>query len=91
MTTPRAAEVWPLPLRTALVGALVLGAVGAVVGLVVGWAVHPPTAWAATVEVGLPALVLGALLGLVAGGLRVALARARPRRPDHQPPRPAPR
>lgn len=42
---------------------------GGIVGLVVGLRVYAPTAWFATVEVGLPAGLLGAVVGLVAGGI----------------------
>ncbi|MGD9959229.1 hypothetical protein [Nocardioides sp.] len=64
----------PMPARWAVFGVLLLGAVGAVVGLIVGLRVHAATAWAATVEIGLPAAVLGGLLGLAAGSL-ASLAR----------------
>ena len=44
-----------MPPRWAVVGAVLLGGLGAVTGLVVGLVVHAPTAWAATLEVGVPA------------------------------------
>ena len=44
-----------LPGRFAVVGGLGLGALGAMIGLVVGWIVYKPTAWAAALEIGLPA------------------------------------
>jgi hypothetical protein len=59
----------PVPLRHAVVGAVVLGVPGAIVGLVIGLRTYVPTAWAAILEVGLPAAFLGALLGLVVGSL----------------------
>jgi hypothetical protein len=59
----------PVPLRHAVVGAVVLGVPGATVGLVIGLRTYVPTAWAAILEVGLPAAFLGALLGLVVGSL----------------------
>ena len=55
--------------RWAVVGAVVLGTVGAAVGLLLGLLAYPPTAWAAIFEVGLPAAVLGAVLGAVAGSV----------------------
>ncbi len=50
-----------------LVGSVSLGAVGGVVGLVLGWQAHPPTAWFAVLEVGVPAGVAGGVLGLFVG------------------------
>ena len=47
--------------RCVLIGMAVLGTAGAVVGLILGLRTYPPTAWAAVVEVGLPAMLLGAL------------------------------
>lgn len=57
----------PLVPRWALRGGLCLGTVGAVVGLLVGLAAYPPTAWFAVLELGIPSLVIGALLGAGAG------------------------
>ena len=57
----------PLVGRFVLGGMLLAGAVGAVVGLIVGLRVYPPTAWFAVFELGIPAAVVGALLGLAAG------------------------
>lgn len=65
----------PIPLRHAVVGAVVLGLAGAVTGLVVGVRVHWPTAWAAAVEVGAPATFVGFGLGLVTGVLVRAFHR----------------
>ncbi|GAA1924105.1 hypothetical protein [Nocardioides marmoribigeumensis] len=59
----------PVPLAYALVAATVSGTVGGGVGLVLGLRAYVPTAWFAVLEVGLPAAVLGAVLGLVAGSL----------------------
>lgn len=69
----------PIPLRYAVVGAVVLGLAGAIIGLVVGVRVHWPTAWAAAVEVGAPATFVGFGLGLVTG----TLVRAFPRVHGH--------
>ena len=64
----------PLPLRVGISCALVSGVLGGICGLVLGLIAHPPTAWFAVFEVGLPAAFLGGLGGLVVGGL-VWLAR----------------
>lgn len=63
----RFAAAHPLPLRYAAAGAAVLGALGGLVGLILGLRAYAPTAWAATVEVGLPAAAVGAALGLFVG------------------------
>jgi hypothetical protein len=59
----------PFPLRWAVIGAAAFGVVGGVVGLVVGVLAYPPTAWFAVLEIGFPAAVLGAWIGLLAGGV----------------------
>ncbi len=69
----------PIPIRFSVVGALVLGVPGAVAGLVIGLFVHAPTAWAATVEVGLPTAVLGGVFGLAVGSVMYAVRRLRDR------------
>jgi hypothetical protein len=65
----RALGELPIPLRHAVIGAIVLGVPGAVVGLATGLWTYVPTAWAAIFEVGLPAALLGGALGLVIGSL----------------------
>ena len=65
----RALGELPIPLRHAVIGAIVLGVPGALVGLAIGLWTYVPTAWAAIFEVGLPAALLGAVLGLVIGSL----------------------
>ena len=81
---------FPLVLRWSMRGGLVCGAVGAGAGLLLGLAAHPPTAWFAVLEVGIPAFVLGTLLGAAAGMATLAvrrLARTRPHPPlDPDPP-----
>ncbi|MGZ6733970.1 MAG: hypothetical protein ACXVDH_04935 [Nocardioides sp.] len=49
----------------------------AVIGLVLGLRAYVPTAWAAVIEVGLPGALLGALFGLIAGGIATLARRAR--------------
>ncbi len=55
----------PQPVRFLLVGAIVGGVVGGVTGLAVGLVAYAPTAWFAVFEAGVPASVVGGLLGLV--------------------------
>lgn len=57
----------PLPARSMVVSAVLLGALGGLVGLVLGLHSYPPTAWFAVLEVGVPAALLGGVLGLAAG------------------------
>jgi len=76
----RAIHDMPVVARYAVVGALALGAAGAVVGLVLGLNANPGTAWAAILEVGLPAAVVGAVLGALVGAA-VHLFEPRARRP----------
>lgn len=59
----------PVPLRHAVIGAVVLGVTGGIVGLAIGLRAYVPTAWFAILEVGVPAALLGAVLGLVVGSL----------------------
>ena len=61
----------PLILRWAAIGAVSAAVLGGVVGLVVGLLVHPATAWFAVFELGIPASILGGLLGLACGAYRV--------------------
>jgi hypothetical protein len=57
----------PLLGRFVLAGMALAGGVGGLVGLIVGLRVYPPTAAFAVFEVGVPAAVVGALLGLISG------------------------
>lgn len=63
--------------RSVLIGTALFGAAGAVIGLVLGLRAYVPTAWAAVIEVGLPAALLGALLGLIGGGIATLARRGR--------------
>jgi hypothetical protein len=76
--TPGWLVALPQPLRGAVVGAAGLGAAGGVVGLLVGLLVFPPTAWAAAIEMGLPAAFVGATIGVLAGWLSGTAARRHP-------------
>ena len=66
----------PVPVRFAVVAALALGLLGSLAGLVLGLLSHPPTAWFAVLEVGVPAALLGALAGLAVGSATWLLRRA---------------
>ncbi len=59
--------------------ALACGVIGLVAGLVRGLTVYAPTAWAAAFEVGIPAAVAGAVIGLGIAGLRHLVRRIRAR------------
>ncbi|MGZ4452119.1 MAG: hypothetical protein ACXVWW_03890 [Nocardioides sp.] len=63
--------------RSVLIGTALFGTAGAVIGLVLGLRAYVPTAWAAVIEVGLPGALLGALFGLIAGGIATLARRAR--------------
>jgi hypothetical protein len=69
MRTTARGDGGALPARWALIGAAVAGGLGFVVGVIVGLVVYAPTALFAGVELGIPAAVLGALLGLAAGAI----------------------
>ena len=59
----------PLALLGAAVGGCSVGALGAIAGLVVGLIYYPPTAWAAMLELGMPAAALGSFFGLLVGAV----------------------
>jgi hypothetical protein len=63
--------------RYAVVGGTSAGAAGALAGLVIGLLVYPPTAAFAVLELGLPAAVVGGVVGLAAGFLLSTLRRMR--------------
>lgn len=60
------------PARWPLVGAAALGGTGAVVGVILGLFVYAPTALFAGVELGVPAALAGAVLGIAAAGIAAA-------------------
>jgi O-antigen/teichoic acid export membrane protein len=53
--------------RWASIAALACGVAGGIAGLVIGLFAYAPTALFAAVEIGLPAVFAGAVVGLVAG------------------------
>ena len=57
-------QAMPSPPRWTAAGAIVLGSLGGLVGLIIGLIVHPLTVWAALFELGIPAAVVGAILGI---------------------------
>ncbi len=59
-----------------MIGAALAGLVGGVAGLVIGLLVHPPTAWFAIVELGIPASIVGGLVGLTCGAIACVVGRS---------------
>jgi hypothetical protein len=51
--------------RGAAIGALLGGAVGLLLGLIT----YPPTAWFASIEIGVPTAIAGAVIGLMVAGI----------------------
>ncbi|WP_125569872.1 hypothetical protein [Nocardioides baekrokdamisoli] len=54
--------------RYASAGAAIAGFIGALAGLVIGLDTYAPTAWFAVFEIGIPAAMVGGLLGLLVAG-----------------------
>lgn len=73
----------PKPLAYALLAAIWCGLAGGVVGLVTGLGVYPPTAWAAVLEIGIPAALLGFVAGLLAGAAMLLVKRGHGAKPSH--------
>ena len=67
--------------RWGTVGAASVGGLGAIIGLIVGLHVYAPTAPFAVVELGLPAAIVGGVLGLVAGMIVAAGRRVQQNHP----------
>ena len=74
---PRWLSEIPLPMRHVVGGAILLGAIGCIAGLIVGLVVYAPTAWFAVFELGVPAALVGGLLGLASGVLTMGGRAAR--------------
>jgi hypothetical protein len=72
---PEVVRELPPVVAGGFVGGILLGVVGGVAGFLWGLHVYAPTAWAAAVEVGVPAVLLGALTGALVGAGRSGLAR----------------
>ena len=70
-----------LPARWTLICAAVGGGLGVVAGVIVGLFAYPPTALFAGIEIGIPATLLGAVLGITAAGMATAGRRLGGRRP----------
>jgi len=83
----------PQAIRWAVLGAASVGTVGAMVGLMVGLHVSLWTAPVAMIELGLPATIVGGVVGFVLGSLaagvrRISRSRLRPqktRQPERSP------
>jgi uncharacterized membrane-anchored protein len=67
----------PMLARWASIAAIACGVSGGVAGLVIGLFGYAPTAFFAAVELGLPAVFAGALVGLVAGIIMKTARRMR--------------
>ena len=81
--TEQADTVLPMsqPARGAVLGAVSCGTLGAIVGLLGGLYAYAPTAPFAMIELGLPASIMGAIVGLIIGSI-LAVGR-RLSRNDH--------
>jgi hypothetical protein len=75
------AAVMRLPVLTRffVVGAVCTGAAGCVAGLAIGLLVYPPTAWFAIFELGIPAAIVGGIVGLLSGAVVLAVRGSRHR------------
>jgi hypothetical protein len=63
--------------RWVIVATVLAGVTGAIAGLVIGLFAYAPTAPIAAAEIGLPATVAGAIVGLVGGMIAATAARIR--------------
>ena len=67
------------PPRWTLAGVCIAGSLGGIIGLLIGLHVYAPTAPVAMIELGLPAAVLGGIVGMAAD-LTVMVGRRTRRR-----------
>lgn len=65
----------PIIPRFAVVGSAAALLLGALIGLVIGLFASPPTAWFALFELGVPAGILGAVVGALVGFVTAAVQR----------------
>jgi hypothetical protein len=74
MASP-ASNVRPVISRWTAIGAIALGIVGAIAGLWIGLVTNPRTAWFAVFELGVPASIVGGLIGFVCGAVAPVVRR----------------
>jgi hypothetical protein len=67
----------PVLVRWVTVAAVLAGVTGGIAGLVIGLFAYAPTAPVAAAEIGFPATVVGAVVGLVAGMITITASRIR--------------
>jgi len=67
----------PLVPRYVAIGMTSAFVVGGLVGLVLGLLAYPPTAGFAVLEIGVPAAILGSVIGALVGATTLAVRRAR--------------
>jgi len=63
-------DMWddlPIVFQYAVIGAAVFGITGGIAGLVIGLDAYAPTAWFATLELGVPAAMVGGVAGYLLG------------------------
>jgi hypothetical protein len=71
----------PIMTRSVVAGAVGAGVLGCMAGLALGLVAYPPTAWFAVFELGIPAAILGGIVGLISGSIALVARRSRdPRR-----------
>lgn len=90
-TRPIVASVSMRLTKWTAIGAGSLGFVGGVVGLILGLRAYPPTAWFAIFEIGIPATIVGAIAGLVAGTIAIGVLSHAPGKNDTPDARPNPK
>jgi hypothetical protein len=69
-----------IPARFAILGVVIFHVIGGIVGLVIGLNAYAPTAWFAVFEVGMPAGIVGGVLGVSIGGCVLLVRRLNSRR-----------